>query len=95
MLGIRRLLIVDQAPEAFEDLLADQSGEKPGEDAERCEQELDREPPHSILNWRGVSGGRSLGLLTSITPKEDSAKHGARATKPGGPPSGSGPTSCG
>src|SRR4249920_810717 len=35
----------DQAPEAFEDLLADQSGEHPGNDADRREQELHCGPP--------------------------------------------------
>src|SRR5215218_1950374 len=40
VLGLRRLLVVDQAPDLLEDLLADHAGDEAEDDAERREQEL-------------------------------------------------------
>src|SRR3954469_18083799 len=40
VLALGRLLVVDQAPDLLEDLLADEAGQQAGDDAEGCEEEL-------------------------------------------------------
>src|SRR3954468_23196393 len=40
MLGLRRLLVVDQPPDLFEDLLAQEAGDQPEDDADRSEYQL-------------------------------------------------------
>src|SRR4051812_12090728 len=44
MLGLRRLLVVDQSPDLFEDLLADEAGDQPEDDADRGEDQLHCRP---------------------------------------------------
>src|SRR6188768_1133371 len=45
VLGLRRLLFVDQPPDLFEDLLADEAGDQPEDDADRGEDDLHQAAP--------------------------------------------------
>src|SRR3954454_14351474 len=47
VLGLRRLLVVYQPPDLFEDLLADQPRDQPEDDADRGEDDLHCRPPPS------------------------------------------------
>jgi hypothetical protein len=49
VLALRRLLLVDEAPDLLEQLLAQEPGEQAADDAERDEQELgDRREPSAL-----------------------------------------------
>src|SRR5882762_966622 len=71
MLGPRRLLVVDQAPEPFEDLLSHQPGEQPGEKTDRRENELHHQLPSGVgseCEADPKSEERRSSLTASATP---------------------------
>src|SRR5205823_10819001 len=81
VLGLRRLLVVNDSPDLLEQLLAEESGEQAAHDAERDEEELHaanvtrRSAPFTIPAWR--AGRSTRGNCRSA---RGAACSGARST---------------